>query len=200
MARHDSRVDTYIDKSAPFAQPILKKLRAAWHKASPDIEETIKWGVPYFQKNGLVGGMAAFKVHVSLGFWRAKQMSDPEGILGEGSGMCAAKFSSIDELPSEKVLLSYMRAALALNDSEPAQKKKRESKPVKVPEMPADFQKALQKKRKALAVFEKFSPSRRKEYLEWITQAKQPATRKRRIAQAVEWIAEGKPRHWKYMS
>ncbi|HWM27599.1 MAG TPA: YdeI/OmpD-associated family protein [Woeseiaceae bacterium] len=198
MPRKDARVDAYIKKSAPFAQPILKKIRTTWHKACPDIEETIKWSIPYFQKNGLVGGMAAFKAHVSLGFWKAKEMGDPEEILGDGSGMCAAKMTSIDDLPSEQVLLDYMREAVALNDAGPA-KEKRARKAVKVPDMPPDFQKALQRKRKALAEFEKFAPSRRKEYIEWIVQAKQPATRERRIAQAVEWIAEGKPRHWKHM-
>lgn len=196
MPKLDKRVDAYIRKSPDFAKPILERLRAAWHKACPGIEETIKWGVPYFVHNGLVGGMAAFKSHVSLGFWRTKEMRDPAGLFGEGSSMSASRIHGLDELPPEKVLLSYIREAVALNKSGAG---KSERKPARVPSLPADFRAAMQASRKALASFEKFPPSQRKEYIEWITEAKQAATRERRIVQAVEWLAEGKPRNWKYM-
>lgn len=199
MPHKDPRVDAYIAKSAAFARPLLKRIRAAWHKADPAIEETIKWGVPYFQKNGLAGSMAAFKAHVSLGFWRTREMSDPHGLLREGSVMSATRLRSIDELPPESVLIEYMREAVALNQEKREKPRTRERKPVKVPAVPADFRKALEKKRKVRERFEGFAPSQRKEYIEWIVEAKQAATRDRRIAQAVQWIAEGKPRNWQYM-
>ncbi|HEX7030298.1 MAG TPA: YdeI/OmpD-associated family protein [Gammaproteobacteria bacterium] len=196
MPKTDKRVDAYIRRSPEFARPILERLRATWHKACPDIEETIKWGVPYFQHNGLVGGMAAFKAHVGLGFWKAKLLKDPAGILGEGGSMSASRIRSLADLPKEKALIAIIREAVALNGDGGA---KRERKPVQVPAMPADFRNCLQANRKAQATFENFPPSQRREYLEWIIEAKQAATRERRIAQAVEWLAEGKPRHWKYM-
>lgn len=192
----DARVDAYIRKAPEFAQPILEKIRAAWHGACPDINETIKWGIPYFERNGLVGGMAAFKAHVSLGFWKAKQLSDPQGILGEGSSMSARRIRSLDDLPHERILLAYMREAVALNDTERAPQPR---KPARTLPLPDDFLKAMQRNRKALATFEAFAPSQRREYIEWVVEAKQAATRERRIAQSVEWLAEGKPRHWKYM-
>jgi uncharacterized protein YdeI (YjbR/CyaY-like superfamily) len=192
-------VDTYIRKAAPFAQPILKKLRALFHKACPDIEETMKWSFPHFEYRGVVASMAAFKNHATFGFWKASLMSDPHGLLdskGE-SDMNRAKFMDVSELPPDAVMLEYIREAVALNEQgvkveKPKGPKKPEAK------VPADLQAALKRNKKALAAFGAFSPSHRREYVEWIIEAKQEATRKRRVAQAVEWLAEGKSRHWKY--
>jgi uncharacterized protein YdeI (YjbR/CyaY-like superfamily) len=198
MPQRDPRVDAYIAAAAPFAQPILRKIRAAWHKADRDIEETIKWRVPYFRKHGLLGCMAAFKGHVSLGFWRAKDLSDSHGLVRDGSMLSAIRFASVRDLPAEKVLIAYMREAIALDEDAGRSPGSRKRKPVKVPAVPADLRQALARKRGAIEAFRKLAPSHRKEYIEWITGAKQAATRERRVAQAAEWIAEGKTRHWKY--
>src|SRR5262245_2395265 len=192
--------DAYIRKAAPFARPILEKVRALYHKACPDIEEVMKWIFPHFEYRGIVGNMAAFKNHATFGFWKASLMSDPQGLFDaadDDKGMCRVKFTDVSELPADKVLLAYIREAVALNEQGvKVEKPKREKKPEA--EVPADLQAALQRNKKALATFEAFSPSHRREYIEWITEAKQEATRLKRLEQAVEWMAEGKSRHWQY--
>jgi uncharacterized protein YdeI (YjbR/CyaY-like superfamily) len=143
--------------------------------------------------------MAAFKQHATFGLWKASLLPDPRGLFagGDDSSMGRAKFADVSELPPDAVLVEYFRAAVALNEqgvkvAKPKRKPKPEAK------VPADLSAALKKNKKALATFEGFSPSHRREYVEWITEAKQEATRQKRVAQAVEWMAEGKSRHWKY--
>lgn len=192
-------VDAYIRKAAPYARPILKKFRALFHRACPDIEETMKWSFPHFEYRGIVGSMAAFTQHATFGFWKASLMNDPYGLLGSAgeTAMGRAKFTDVSELPPDMILLEYIREAVALNkQGVKVEKPKREKKPEA--EVPADLRAALKKNKKALDIFEAFSPSHRREYVEWISEAKQETTRKNRVAQAVEWIAAGKSRHWKY--
>ena len=194
-------VDAYIAKSAEFARPILTRVRAAMHKACPQIEETIKWGVPHFEYKGVVASMAAFKRHASFGFWKQKLMEDPAGLFpppGESS-MGGKKFSSAAELPSDAVLIRYIKTAVALNEAgtrvpRPPKKKRPPPKPR------ADLVAAFRKNAKAKATYESFSPSQQREYVEWITEAKQEATRRRRLEQAIQWMAAGKTRHWKYQN
>lgn len=193
------KVDAYIDKAAPFAKPILRKLRDTIHKAEPRIEEKIKWGVPHFDCKGPVAGMAAFKAHARFGFWKSSLMKDPAGILkAEKGGMAGMRLESQKDLPPQKVLIQYVKEAVALNEAgvkakRPAPRKK---PPPKAPDV---LMAALKKNKAALTAFEAFPPSHKREYIEWITEAKQEATRERRLKQAIEWIAEGKPRNWKYM-
>jgi uncharacterized protein YdeI (YjbR/CyaY-like superfamily) len=192
-------VDAYIAKAAPFARPILEKIRALFHKACPDIEETMKWSFPHFEFRGVVGSMAAFKKHAVFGFWKASLMSDPHGLLHTDgtSAMCRSSFADVSELPPDAVLLAYIREAVALNEQGvKVDKPKKEKKPEV--EVPNYFLAALRKNKQALATWEGFSPSHRREYVEWIVDAKQEATRQKRLVQAVEWIAEGKARNWKY--
>ena len=193
MSEKSPAVDAYIAKAAPFARPILERLRAVFHKADPGIRETMKWSMPFFEHDGIVANMAAFKEHVTWGFWKASLMSDPHGILTEQR----MKLADVSELPPEKVLVQYIREAVKLNESGvKVERAPRGAAPP--PETPEELLAALKKNRKALAAFEKFPPSHKREYVQWITEAKQEATRAKRIAQAVEWIAEGKSRNWKY--
>ena len=193
MSGKSREVDAYIAKAAPFARPILERLRRAFHKADPQIVETMKWGAPFFEHDGIVAQMAAFKNHVGWGFWKAKLMSDPHGMLAD----MRVKVTELSDLPPEKILIEYIQEAVALNVS--GQKVVRPKKaPAPPPETPEDLLAALRKTKGALAVFEKFPPSHKREYVEWIVDAKQQATREKRIAQAVEWISEGKSRNWKY--
>jgi uncharacterized protein YdeI (YjbR/CyaY-like superfamily) len=191
-------VDAYIRQAAPFARPILTKVRALFRRACPDVEETMKWGFPHFEYRGVVGSMAAFKQHATFGLWKASLLPDPHGLFAGGdSTMGRAKFADVSELPPDGVLVESIRAAVALNEQGvKVAKPKREKKPEA--DVPADLRAALRKNKKAQATFDGFSPSHRREYVEWITEAKQEATRQRRVAQAVEWLAEGKSRHWKY--
>jgi uncharacterized protein YdeI (YjbR/CyaY-like superfamily) len=185
-------VDRYIENAAPFAQPILKRLRRAFHAAHPEIGETMKWGAPFFEYKGIVGSMAAFKSYVRWGFWKGKLMQGGAPRMGE------TKVSEVSELPSDDVLIAWVREAVRLNEDgtkieKPARKPRPEA------EVPADLAAALKKAPKAAKAFKEFPPSHRREYVQWITEAKQDATRRKRIATAVEWLLEGKPRNWKYM-
>lgn len=200
MAEYSPEFDAYIAGSADFARPILEKIRKLFHRACPEIEETMKWGFPHFEYKGIVGSMAAFKQHASFGFWKGKLLKDPYGLFTamENAAMSGAKVTDISELPADKILLEYILQAVALNEAGiklPARKKRTHPKAVEVPDY---FKKALKQNRKALATFEAFSPSHKREYVEWITEAKQQATRDRRMATAIQWLSEGKPHNWKY--
>lgn len=201
MKNASAEVDRYIEKAAPFAQPILKRIRSAFHKASPDIEETMKWSTPFFDYKGVVGNMAAFKNHVAWGFWKAKLMNDPHGILnpmGETGTMGGLRVTTVADLPSEKIMIEYVREAVRLNE-EGVKIERPKKAPLPEAEVPDDLAAALKKAPKARKAFEAFPPSHRREYILWITEAKQPATREKRLATTIEWLSEGKPRNWKYM-
>ena len=194
----DTRIDAYIDKAAPFAQPILGHIRARVHAVVPDVGETLKWGAPSFTKNGkILLMMAAFKAHAALNFWRGQELSG-----GDASGEAMGQFgrlTSVDDLPSDAAFDALIREAVELAATAPIPRKvKHEPKPPA--ELHPDFAKALDANPKANAVLDGFPPSARRDYLDWIADAKQDATRAKRIATAVEWLAEGKKRHWKYES
>ena len=195
-----ARVDAYIAQAPDYAKPILSKLRELFHKGCPEIEEKIKWGVPHFDYKGMLGGIAAFKNHVSFGFWKSELMKDTHKLFDRGpkASMCVVKIGSMDDMPAEQVLLSYVKQAVALNDAG-TKKAPAKKTPTKEMAVPADLQSLLAKNKKAGAVFEKFPPSHKREYIEWIVEAKRDETRQKRLATAIEWMAEGKSRNWKYM-
>jgi len=200
MGKKDQRVDAYIAKSADFARPILKHVRKVVHAALPAVEEDLKWGAPHFMYKGMLCGMAAFKQHCSFGFWRAKELAQEHKELAKDEKPGMGQFGnlkSVEDLPSDKELTKLVKAAAALNDS--GAKVPRATKSKKpIPKIPADFLSALKKSKMAHANFSAFSPSHQREYIEWITEAKRDETRERRIATAIEWIAEGKSHNWKY--
>lgn len=198
MARHDPRVDQYIARSAEFARPILARVRELVLAANPEIEETLKWSAPsYTYKGRILCGMAAFKRHASFGFWQhARVMGEGEPREGMGS---FGKMVSLEDVPSSRSLAPLFRKAMALIDEGvPSRGVRKPTAPRPPPETPPDLSAALQKNAAARRTFEAFPPSHRREYVEWIVEAKREETRLRRLAQAVEWLAEGKPRHWKY--
>jgi hypothetical protein len=196
-------VDAYVAEAPDFARPILRKLRTLFHRGCPRLTETIKWGAPFFEHEGLVGSMAAFKRHVALGFWRGAELADPAGLLaGVGNTqMSMIKVGSLADLPQDDVLVAYVAEAAALNEQRSATPRARHGRataPRPPPAVPADLAAALGENRRAAATFEAFAPSGRREYVEWIEEAKRRDTRERRIAQAVAWMSEGKSRTWKY--
>lgn len=197
MGTRDPRVDAYIAKSADFAKPILTHLREIVHAACPECEETLKWGSPHFMYKGMLCGMASFKAHCAFGFWKGSLVVDTGRSL-EAMGHFG-RITKVSDLPPKSVIARYVKQAMRLNDEgvpSPARAKpKRPKKPIP---MQPDLTAALKQNRKAAATFEGFTPSHRREYLEWITEAKTAETRQRRVAQAVEWMAEGKARNWKY--
>ena len=196
MGERDPRVDAYIERSADFAWPILTHLRDVVHTACPEVEESIKWGMPAFSWHGLLCGMAAFKAHCTFGFWKRSLMSDAEkAAVAMGQ---FGRITAVKDLPSRRQLSTLVRRAMKLNEAgakAPA-KPRPKRKPLPVP---ADLAAALKKKRAAKATFDAFSPSNRRDYIEWIEGAKTDATRKKRLATTLEWLAEGKPHNWKYM-
>ncbi len=200
MPKPDKRIDAMIAKSADFAKPILIHLRKLVHIACPDVEETIKWSFGAFEYKGPLCGMASFKQHCTFGFWKVTLIPDPKGILQEKKDDASGSFgriTSLKDLPADKVIIGFIKAAMKLNEEGvklPA-KKIVPKKPIPVPDY---FTKALLKNKKAAAAFEAFSPAHKREYLEWITEAKTEETRLKRQATALEWIAEGKGRNWKY--
>ena len=199
MSKNDPRVDAYIVKSADFAKPILKHIRKTVHAACPQVEETMKWSFPHFDFKGILCSMAAFKEHCSFGFWKGELIlgHGPGGADGEGMGHFG-RLTAVSDLPNDKVLLAYIRKAGELNEAgvkKPVPLRPKVGKELSVPDY---FTAALKKNKKAGATFEDFSYSHKKEYVEWITEAKQEETRSRRIKTALEWLAQGKPRHWKY--
>lgn len=194
MGARDPRVDAYIEKSADFARPILERLRETVHSAIPEAEETIKWGAPYFDLEGPVCGMAAFKRHCAFVFWKDKLVvEDPSD---EAMGQLG-RIESLDDLPSRKKLVAWLKKAAKLNRD--GVRAPRTVKPPKPPvEVPPDLERALARNARARKAFDGFSPSHRREYVEWIQEARREETRAKRLATAIEWMAEGKPRHWKY--
>jgi uncharacterized protein YdeI (YjbR/CyaY-like superfamily) len=198
MATKDPRIDAYIAKSADFAKPILKHLRKVVHAGCPDVQETLKWSMPHFDYKGVMCGMAAFKEHCSFGFWKESLVfGENKTAAKEGMGSFGC-IKSLKDLPNEKTLIGYVKKAAALNEAgikAPGRTQPKRRKPI---EMPDDFGAALKKNTKAQKSFNAFAPSKRREYLEWITQAKREATRKQRLATSLQLLAEGKPLHWKY--
>jgi len=194
------QVDQYIIKSAEFAIPILDHLRNLVHKADARIEEKIKWGMPFFDYKGTVCHMASFKHHCAFGFWKAAIMQDEYNIFkdkGEAMGGLG-RITSFDDLPADEILIAYIQQAIKLNEDNiklPAKPKSTEKKELIVPEY---FINALKEDPRALAVFQNFSLSNKKDYVLWLEEAKTEATRLKRLETAVEWIGEGKSRMWKY--
>ena len=200
MAKKDPRIDAYIAKAAPFAQPILRHVRKLVHAACPEVQETMKWRIPHFDYHGIMLGMAAFKEHCSIGFWKG------ELILGKRAGSDGGmghfgKITSLKDLPSDKQFVEYVRKAAALNKQgikKPADLKPKSARPeLTIPEY---FRTALRKNKKATATFAGFSYTNKKEYLDWLSEAKREETRAKRLKNTIDWLAEGKPRNWKYLN
>lgn len=213
MGHHDARIDDYIARSAGFAQPILRHLREAVHATCPEVEESLKWGMPSFGYRGrILCSMAAFKQHAGFGFWqgarviaeapakpdKASARAGVDGKVSEGMGQFG-RLKELSDLPDPRALAGYVTKAMKMIDEgvpRPSAKVAATRAPVVVPE---DLATGLNSHAEAHATFDRFPPSQQREYIDWITGAKRDDTRQRRLAQAIEWLGEGKPRNWKYM-
>jgi len=193
MTAADPRIDAFIAKAQPFAQPILSHLRAVIHRACPGVTEAIKWGRPAFENDGrILAVLGAFKAHASLVLWK---MGEPTGREEEGMGQFG-RLTSLDDLPDDAELIRIIQAT-ARARAEPAPPRPKKAPRPQLP-VPDELAAALDQAPAAKATFDGFPPSHRRDYCEWIGEAKRPETRAARVAQAIEWLAEGKPRHWKY--
>ncbi|MGA2685383.1 MAG: YdeI/OmpD-associated family protein [Verrucomicrobiota bacterium] len=191
MPKKDPCVDTYIAKSADFARPILNRIRQLVHAACPDVEETIKWHAPFFVHKGNLITMPAFKRHCALIFWKGRLF------LNKDQKTKLRRLTSLSELPDDKILTGYIRKAVELNEAG-IKTPRPKPKPKKAVVVPDYFLAALKKNKKALAAFEDFSPSHKREYVEWITEAKREKTRAKRIKAAIKQMTQGKSLNWKY--
>jgi uncharacterized protein YdeI (YjbR/CyaY-like superfamily) len=198
MGTRDARVDAYIARSADFARPILEHLRNVVHEVCPEVEETMKWSFPNFSYKGMFCSMASFKEHCAFSFWKgALIVGKNDGAVEKAMGQFG-RITKLSDLPSKKILSGFIKEAMKLNEAG-----------IKVPSrpktpreliVPDDLAAALRANPAAGAAFEKFSTSHKREYVEWITEAKTRATRARRLETTIEWLAEGKPRNWKYLN
>jgi hypothetical protein len=203
MGTRDPRVDAYVAASADFARPILTHLRDLVHAAVPDVVETIKWGIPAFEHHGMLGGMAAFKQHCAFNLWRGDDLA-PAGVTRGVDGMGQlGRVTSLADLPADPLLVEWLRAVAARNATRTAAPKSARAAAPRRPasaavELPDELVEALAGQPAARATFDGLPPSHRREYAEWIAEAKRPETRQRRVTQTLEWLAEGKSRNWKY--
>ena len=197
MGTRDARIDAYIAKSAEFAKPILSQLRETVHEACPAVEEAWKWSHPHFMYHGMLCGMAAFKQHCTFGFWKGAL------VVGSGERVEAAmgqfgRITRLTDLPPKPALVRFIKKAMQLNESGVKLQRAapRSRRPLSVP---PELKRGLQRNERARTTFENFSPSHRREYIEWITEAKSDETRQGRLESAIKWMAEGKSRNWKYL-
>ena len=201
MAKTNPKVDAYILKAQPFAQPILNHLRKLVHQTCPEVEETFKWGFSAFDYKGPFCTMTAFKQHCAFGFWKAALMKDADKLKRAQSNSMGHldRLTSLKDLPSDKQMISYLKEAMKINEAGlklAPRKKETDAKPLPIPPY---FKTALGKNKKAAEQFANFAPGQKKEYILWLTEAKTEETRNKRMEQAVEWIIEGKIRNWKYL-
>lgn len=197
MKNTDPRIDDYIARSQPFARPILKRIRTLVHDGCPDVEETMKWSFPHFTYHGILCSMASFKAHCAFGFWKEQLMTGTGGPAATAPQF--GRVTSVKDLPPRAAFLRLVREAARLNEDgvkPPPRVRSEEARSVRAP---ADLLAALRNNARARAAYDLLSPSHKREYIEWITEAQRNETRKRRVATAVEWIAEGRIRNWKYV-
>jgi len=201
MGMRSPDVDAYIRNAQPFAQPILTRIRERFHRGCPGVQEKLKWSVPSFEYKGMLGGMAAFKHHATWGLWKASLLNDTRRVLetDASSPMAAGKYTDVSQLPPEEDMVELIRQAVELNERGVKLPQRRRTADRPPPKTPADLAAALKRNARAAATFTNFSASHKRQYIEWITEARQERTRRRRVAQAIEWMAQGRPRNWKYM-
>jgi uncharacterized protein YdeI (YjbR/CyaY-like superfamily) len=198
MGNKDPRIDAYIERSAVFAQPILRHVRKVVHRACPNVQETIKWNCPHFDYKGIMCGMAAFKEHCALGCWKRLLIFGTGRAKGAEPMNWSRRICSIADLPPEKELISYVQKAAELNElarSVPKAARKKKAPP----RVPENFSVALKKNAKAKKTFDNLSPSCKREYVEWIEDAKREETRQKRLRTAIDWLNQGKQHNWRYM-
>ncbi|MBK7392428.1 MAG: YdeI/OmpD-associated family protein [Chloracidobacterium sp.] len=196
MPTTDPRIDAYIEKSPDFAKPVLTHVRALVHEVCPEVTETLKWSMPSFEYKGILCGFASFKQHCTFGFWKQSLMESDEFSETKTAMGSFGKLTSLADLPKDAVMKKLIKQAMKLNDDGvKVTKPKHEKKELVVPDALLE---ALAKNEKAAETFDNFPPSCKREYVQWITEAKTDATRDKRLATTMEWLTEGKRRNWKY--
>jgi len=200
MGKRNAGVDAYIEKAADFAKPILRHVREVIHAACPDVEEAMKWGMPSFAYHGIMCNMAAFKEHCAFGFWKGKILFAKSDRAREKESMGNfGRIARLSDLPSDAKLTGYIRKAMSLNERGVPMKRADTPRSRVELKIPSYFKNELSKNKKALETFKNFSTGNKKDYVEWIIEAKTEPTRSGRMKKAIKWMAEGKIRNWKYI-
>lgn len=196
MPTTDPRIDAYIENARDFAKPVLTHLRKLVHEECPQVVETLKWSMPSFEYKGILCGFASFKEHCTFMFWKQSLLTEVEFPVKDAMGSFG-RITSLDDLPDDETLRKLLREAVRLNQEGITipRKPRGEAKELIVPDILLE---ALARDESAAVTFEGFPYSKKKEYVEWITEAKTEATREKRLATTIEWLAEGKARNWKY--
>jgi len=197
MPKFDKRVDAYIAKAKPFAQPILEHLREIIHEGCPEVVETIKWGMPAFEHKGPLAGVAGFNQHCAFHFWKSSLILDKDDKKPRTAMGSFGRIRSVKDLPPRKKMVDYVRRAAALND-QGIKVERAKPKRGQTIDAPAFMMSAIKKNKRSLATWEQFPYTKKKDYIEWVTGAKTDETRDKRLATTVEWLSEGKGRNWKY--
>jgi len=196
MPTIDPRIDAYIEKAGDFAKPVLRHVRALVHETCPDVKETLKWSMPSFEYKGILCGFASFKEHCTFGFWKQSLMETDEFSKTRTAMGSFGRLTSLKDLPSDTVMKKLIKQAMKLNDDGvKVVKPKHEKNELVVPQVLFE---ALAKNEKGAETFDNFPPGCKREYAEWIADAKSDATRDKRVASTIEWLSEGKRRNWKY--
>lgn len=203
MGKKDKRIDAIIEKAQPFAKPVLKHLRKLVHEGCPEAEETVKWGMPFFEYKGPLCNMASFKQHAVFGFWKYKLIKETKGYLGEiatkgGESMGNfGRITSLKDLPPDKIILDFIKQAKKLND-EGIKLPAKEKKPAKVIKEPLELEAALKRNKTAFKNFQALSQSHKNEYISYITEAKKEETRERRVEKTIEMLSKSENLNAKY--
>lgn len=195
MASSDPRFDRHLQDAPEFARPLLHELRARVHAICPDVVESVKWRMPAFEFHGLLAGMAAFRAHCTFGFWKDRLLRSDAALAPLLDRL--GRMTSVRDLPSKAAFAKVMKAAMRLN-VEGIGAPRRRAAPRPELAVPPELVRALAASKRAKATFDAFAPSHRREYVQWIVEAKKDETRQRRIEQTIEWLAQGKHRNWQY--
>ena len=198
--RDDARFEAKIKAAEPFAQPILRHLRALVHEACPGVRETVKWGHLCFEREAIICMIGAFRQHCAFRFWHGgmRAVLAEDGVTELSAMSSFGRITRVADLPSDRKMLGYLRHAVALAESGVPARRRRPTRVKPETKVPAELAAALKANPVAAATFAKLSPGGRRDYVDWIGEAKREATRSNRLATTVAWLAEGKARDWKY--
>lgn len=201
MSKKNPQIDAYISKSASFSKPVLKHFRELVHSTCPEAEEKIKWGFPHFDyKGNMMCSMAAFKAHCAISFWKASLMKDADKMKANNNEAMGHynRITCLEDLPTDKKIIANIKEAMKLNEEGVKLAPRKNTIASLTVIVPSELKSALLRNKKAKETFENFSPSHRKEYVEWITEAKTKETRDKRVDTTIKWLTDGRSRNWKY--
>lgn len=195
MNEASENITAYIEKATPEFKEVMIALRSVLNNPNFDIKEDWKWGAPNFNNEGMICWLAHFRNHVGMNFFKGTLIKDKYNLFThyrEEKGNRQLKFSDINQIIPEQIEY-YIEEAIKLNQENIKVVKKEIDT-----SLPLDLETELNNNPKAKMFFESLAPSYKRDYIEWIEEAKREATRTKRLATTMEWLSEGKKKNWKY--